>query len=220
MTPLRVLIADDHAVVRDGLRALLATEPDIAVVGTAADGAEALHVAAETRPQVVVMDLAMPGMDGVEATRRLSSAVHPPAVLVLTMSAGDSALLAAVRAGARGYLLKDSEGQQVIAAVRAVAAGQVVFGRGVAPAVLALLHAPPAQQPYPFPALTQREREVLGLLASGHGNQSIARRLGISPKTVANGVSAVLAKLGVPDRAAAVDLVRAAGVGSTSRSGG
>lgn len=218
MTALRVVVVDDHAVVRDGLRALLATDPGIDVVGVAADGAEAISVVRDTRPQVVLMDLTMPRMDGIEATRRLAAAENPPAVLVLTMSDGDAALLAAIRAGARGYLLKNTEGSQVIAAIRAVAAGQAVFGTGVAPAVLTLLHAPPAEQPYPFPELTHREREILALLADGLGNQTIGRLLGISPKTVANGVSAVLVKVGVPDRAAAAARARSAGLGGGNRS--
>lgn len=219
MTPLRVVVVDDHAVVRDGLCALLGTDPGLEVVGVAADGVESLRVVRETRPQVVLMDLAMPRMDGIEATRRLTAADPAPAVLVLTMSDGDAALLAAIRAGARGYLLKDSEGSQVVAAIRAVAAGQAVFGPGVAPSVLALLHAPPAEQPYPFPALTSREREVLALLADGLGNQAIGRQLGVSPKTVANAVSAVVVKLGVPDRVAAADRARSAGIGGSRRGG-
>lgn len=214
MTPLRVVVVDDHAVVRDGLCALLGTDPGMAVVGVAADGADAVRVVRETRPQVVLMDLAMPRMDGIEATRLLANAEHAPAVLVLTMSDGDAALLAAIRAGARGYLLKDSEGSQVIAAIRAVGAGQAVFGPGVAPSVLALLYAPPAEQPYPFPTLTVREREILGLLAGRLGNHAIGRRLGVSPKTVANGVSTILVKLGVPDRVTAVARAHSAGIGA------
>jgi DNA-binding NarL/FixJ family response regulator len=213
MTPLRVMLVDDHAVVRDGLRALLATCDDIEVVGVAADGIEALHVARDTQPQVVLMDLAMPRMDGVEATRRLTSTDPAPAVLVLTMSDDDSALLAAIRAGAHGYLLKDTEGHQVIAALHAVAAGQAVFGTGVAPSVLTLLHTPPAQQAPPFPELTNREREILDLVADGLGNSAIGGRLSLSPKTIANGVSAILVKLGVADRAAAAARARSAGLG-------
>lgn len=213
MKRLRVVLVDDHAVVRDGLRALLATREEIEVVAVAADGVEALHVVRETQPDVVLMDLAMPRMDGVEATRRLTACRPAPAVLVLTMSDDDAALLAAIRAGARGYLIKDTEGEQVIAALHAVAAGQAVFGPGVAPAVLALLHAPPAQQEPTFPELTAREREILDLVAGGLGNPAVGSRLGLSPKTVANTVSAILVKLGVPDRAAAAARARSAGLG-------
>lgn len=210
---LRVVLVDDHAVVRDGLQALLATRDDIEVVGVAADGIKALHVTAETQPDVVVMDLGMPRMDGVEATRRITAGESAPAVLVLTMSDDDDALLAAIRAGAAGYLLKDTEGRHVIAALHAVAAGQAVFGPGVAPSVRALLHRPPALQPPPLPQLTDRERQVLELVAGGLGNQAVGRRLDISPKTVANIMSMVLVKLGLPDRAAAVARAREEGLG-------
>ncbi|MFC4944700.1 response regulator transcription factor [Pseudonocardia sp. GCM10023141] len=214
--PVRVLLVDDHAVVRDGLRALLATRPDIEVVGVAADGVEAVHVARDCRPQAVLMDLAMPRMDGIEATRRIVAATDPPAVIVLTMSDDDASLLAAVRAGARGYLLKEADGADVVAAIHAVTAGQAVFGPGVAAAVLALLQAPPVRQPPPFPQLSGREREVLDRVAAGLANASIGAVLGLSPKTVANTVSLVLTKLGVPDRAAAAAQARAAGLGRPS----
>jgi len=209
---LKVVIVEDHAVVREGLCALLGTRSDVDVVGVAADGIEALHVVRETQPDVVLMDLGMPRMDGVEATRRIVAETPAPAVLVLTMSDSDTALLSAVRAGARGYLLKHSEGHHVVSALHGVAAGQAVFGPGVAPAVLMLLHAPPAQQPPPFPQITDREREVLGHIGDGLGNQAIAARLGVSPKTVANVVSTILVKLDLTDRAAAAARARAAGL--------
>lgn len=209
---LRVVVVDDHAVVREGLCALLGTRGDIDVVGVAANGIEALHVVRETQPDVVLMDLGMPRMDGVEATRRIAAGTPAPAVLVLTMSGSDTALLSAVRAGARGYLLKHSEGHHVISALHAVAAGQAVFGPGVAPSVLTLLHTPPAQQPPPFPQLTDREREILGHVGDGLGNQAIAARLAVSPKTIANVVSAILDKLGVTDRATAAARAQSAGL--------
>jgi DNA-binding NarL/FixJ family response regulator len=156
------------------------------------------------------MDLTMPVMDGVEATRRLTNgAGDQPAVLVLTMSDDDASLLAAIRAGARGYLLKDARGEEVVAGIRAVARGEAVFGSRVAPAVLALLRDPPAQADAPFPQLSQREREVLALVGRGLGNQAIGVQLGISTKTVANIVSLLLTKLPARDRAEAVGMARA-----------
>ena len=215
MNSIRVVIVDDHAVIRDGLSALLATRPDIDVVGVAADGVEAIAVAGECDPDVVLMDLGMPRMDGVEATRQLvSGRPKAPFVIVLTMSDDDTAVIAAIRAGARGYLLKDADGDEIVAAVHAVTGGQAVFGSGVAAKVLDLLHAPPARHRPPFEQLSRRELEVLELLAAGLGNQAISRRLGVSAKTVANSVSIVLVKLGVPDRAHAAARARAAGLGN------
>jgi DNA-binding NarL/FixJ family response regulator len=159
------------------------------------------------------MDLGMPRMDGVEATRRILAMQPTPAVIVLTMSDDDDALLAAVRAGARGYLLKDADGEEVVAAIRAVTNGQAVFGPGIASSVLAMLHAPPVQRDPPFKQLTDRERQILNLVAAGWGNQTIARHLQVSSKTVANAVSAILVKLGCPDRAHAAEQARTAGLG-------
>ncbi|WP_223167445.1 response regulator [Nonomuraea sp. SYSU D8015] len=205
---IRLLIADDHPLVRDGLRALMSTVDGVEVVAVAEDGARALVAAREHTPDVVLMDIAMPVMDGIEATRRLSAEPSAPFVVMLTMSDDDLSLLAAVRAGARGYLLKDASQEDVVAAVRAAARGQAVFGAGAAEAVIGLLHAPPRTSPRPFPELTEREYEMLGLISEGLGNHAIAARLGVSPKTVANTVSAILAKLGLPDRAAAVAAAR------------
>lgn len=214
---LRVVIADDHPVVRDGLSALFATVADCAVVGEAADGAEAVAVVATERPDVVLMDLAMPRMDGIEATRRLAVEHPSTAVLVLTMSDDDASVLAALRAGARGYLLKDSSQEEVLAAVRAAARGQLVFGTSIAPAVTSLLLPDSQARLVPFPQLTAREREILSLLADGLGNQAIARRLGVKPKTIANAVSAILVKIHASDRAAAIDAARRAGLGHSGR---
>lgn len=213
MSPTRVVIVDDHAVVREGLRMLLATRSEIDVVGIAADGVQALEVARDSSPEVVLMDLNMPKMDGVEATRRLVAMTPTIRVIALTMSEDDTSLLAAVRAGVRGYLLKDSDGDDVVAAIHAVTSGQVVFGFGIAANVLGLLQNPPALEAPPFPELSHREREILGLLAEGLGNQAIGKRLAVSPKTVANAVSTILVKLGVPDRAHAATKARAAGLG-------
>ncbi|GLZ28192.1 DNA-binding response regulator [Lentzea sp. NBRC 105346] len=216
MSLVRVVVVDDHAVVREGISALLATRADIEVVGLAADGVEALHVARERQPHVVLMDLGMPRMNGIEATRRLGALQPPPAVIALTMSDDDGSLLAAIRAGAKGYLLKDADGDDVVSAIHAVSGGQAIFGPGVAAAVLALLQAPPVLQEPPFKELTSREREVLDLVAADHGNAAIARRLGISTKTVANLVSLILTKLGEPDRPHLARRARTAGLGSAS----
>jgi DNA-binding NarL/FixJ family response regulator len=211
VTATRVLVVDDHAVVRDGLSALLEDLPDVTVVGVAEDGSRALAVARGVRPDVVLMDLSMPVMDGTEATRRLVATAEPPAVLVLSMSDDDASLLAAIRAGARGYLLKDARGDEVVAGIRAVARGEAVFGRRVAPQVLRLLQTPTAQA-VPLPQLTSREREVLALVGRGLGNQAIGVQLGISTKTVANAVSNLLVKLPARDRAEAVARARAEGL--------
>jgi len=214
--PIRVLIVDDHPVVRSGLRALLTEADGFEAAGEAQDGIAALAAIRQMRPDVVLMDLTMPKLSGAEAIRRVMAwpETAQVAVLVLTMSDDDASLDAAVRAGARGYLLKDAGAEEVLGAVRAVARGEVVFGRGVAPAVLDLLQArrrPPAPV---LPELTDREREILGLVGAGLGNQVIAARLQISAKTVANTVCAILVKLGVADRTAAVAVARQHGLDS------
>lgn len=162
------------------------------------------------------MDLGMPRLDGVEATRRIMAFPNAPQVIALTMSDDDTSLLAVVRAGARGYLLKDSDGDEVVTAIHAVRAGQVVFGPGVGSTIVGLLQVPPARLPPPFAELSGREHEVLDLVAAGWGNQAIGRRLSISPKTVANTISTVLVKLGAPDRAQAAQRARVAGLGRSA----
>ncbi len=211
-SPLRVLIADDHPIVREGLRAVLAALADFELVGAAASGREAVSAAAECRPDVIVMDLHMPELDGVQATRAVL-AEHPEvAVLILTMYDDDEMLVAALQAGARGYLLKGASHTDIAQALRTVATGGAVFGTGVANLVLDRLMGRAAAQA-PFPQLTPRELEILGLLAAGSGNQDVARRLYLSPKTVRNHVSNILAKLGVADRAQAIAAARDAGLG-------
>ncbi|MHA6783019.1 response regulator [Pseudonocardia saturnea] len=204
-----VVLVDDHPVFRDGLAGLLRTAGDVEVVAVGGTGAEAVELTTRLRPDVLVIDLHMPGMGGVEAIRRLAAAGHAVPVLVLTMDDGDALVVEAVRAGARGYLLKDSAPEDVLHAVRAVARGEAVFG----PALAGRLSGWFAAAPEPFPELTAREREVLGLVARGLGNAVIAQRLGISLKTVRNVVSAVLVKLRVADRAAAIVRARDAGIG-------
>jgi DNA-binding NarL/FixJ family response regulator len=210
---LRVLIVDDHPVVRDGLRWLFESAGGIEVVGEAGDGLTAVRLAVDLAPDVVLMDLAMPGLDGIEATRRVKAAAPHTAVLVLTMSESDASLVAAVTAGASGYVLKGAGQQDLLRATRAVAEGQAMFGAGVALRLLALVKAA-----HPgggvFPELTTREREVLELMARGQGNAEIAHRLVVSEKTVRNNVSTILTKLHAAHRAQAVARARDAGLGT------
>ncbi|HSO70820.1 MAG TPA: response regulator transcription factor [Arachnia sp.] len=209
----RLVLVDDHPVVRRGLRALLDTIDEVEVVGEAADGDSAVREAQLLHPDVILMDIRMPVLDGVEATRRISAAVPEVAVLVLTMYDDDATVLTAMRAGARGYLLKGAEQDEIVAAIRAVAAGQVIYGPGVAARMLSLFAAPAAST-VPFPELTEREREILTLLASGLRNAAIARQLFLSPKTVSNNLTAIFAKLRVADRSAAIIRARDEGLGT------
>ena len=191
---MRVLVVDDHPLFRDGLAALLRSVPDTDVVGLAADGESACRLAAELAPDVVVMDLNMPGLPGLEAIRRLSRLDPAPAVLVLTMVDDDDSVTAALQVGARGYVLKGAVQEEVLAAIRTVAGGGAVFGPGAAQRVLA------GGRRRHSPDLTEREAQVLALVAEGRDNPAIARELGVSVKTVQNHVSHVLAKLQVRDR--------------------
>jgi DNA-binding NarL/FixJ family response regulator len=209
--PIRVLLADDHPVVRRGLAALLGTLPGIDVVAQAGDGAEALREVALGKPDVVVMDLRMPDVDGVEATRRIVRDHPGTAVLVLTMFHQDTLVADALRAGARGYLLKTAEQDEIERAIRAVAAGEAIFSSAVAGQVLGRVTA--GERPARLAGLSARELEVLGLIATGAGNAAIATRLSLSPKTVGNHISAIFAKLGVATRAEAIVLARDAGLG-------
>jgi DNA-binding NarL/FixJ family response regulator len=212
---IRVLIADDHPVFRKGLRAALADTPDVTVVGEATDGAAAVAATTELAADVVLMDLHMPGMNGVDAIRELERAAPNVAVLVLTMYDNDESLFTAIRAGARGYLVKGAEQEQIVRAIRAVAGGDVVFGSGIAERALAYFAAAPVggRAARPFPELTDREVEVLGLMARGFTNTDIARRLHLSDKTVRNHVSNLLAKMHARDRAQAIVRAHQAGLG-------
>lgn len=210
--PIRVLVVDDHELVRAGLRGVLGSDPSIDVVAEASDGVQAVAAVEVHHPDVVVMDLQMPGMGGIEATRRIVAARPGTAVLALTMFDDDDSVYAAVRAGARGYLLKGARRDELRAAVVGVAAGQAVFGPGVAARVLDRMTGRPDRDE-PFPELTPREDEVLRHLVDGLTSATIARRMGIADKTVRNNVSSVLTKLHVADRAAAVDRARRAGMG-------
>jgi DNA-binding NarL/FixJ family response regulator len=209
---IRVLIADDHPLVRQGLQAALAPLPEVEVVAEAATGQAAIREAVLHRPEVVVMDLQMPELNGIEATRELARTVPSAAVLVLTMFDDDDSVFAAMRAGARGYVLKGAEQQEIARAITAVAAGEAIFGPAIATRVLAYFATPP-RAPTPFPELTAREREVLDLLAAGRNNHQIAEQLGLSGKTVANHISAIFAKLQVADRTQAILRARDAGLG-------
>jgi DNA-binding NarL/FixJ family response regulator len=211
---IRVLLADDHPVVRRGLAALLGTLPDFEVVAEAVDGEAAVREAQLTRPDVVLMDVRMPGIDGVEATRRLRESVPDAAVLVLTMYDDDATVLTAMRAGARGYLLKGAEQDDIADAIRAVVRGQAIFGPGIASRLLDLFAGSPTPvAEHPFPELTQREREILELLAAGRRTAEIAGTLHLSPKTVSNNLTTIFAKLEVADRTAAVLRARERGLG-------
>jgi len=215
MTPdlIRVVLADDHPVVRGGLRALLESIDGYEVVGEAVDGEGAVREAQLEHPDVVLMDIRMPGMDGLEATRRLRVAVPDTMVLVLTMFDDDDTVFAAMQAGARGYLLKGAQQDEIDRAIRAVVAGEAIFGPGVAARVLGHFSQPRTSPELPFPELTDREREVLDLVAAGKRNHAIADELTLAPKTVANHISSIFTKLAVSDRSAAIVRARDEGLG-------
>ena len=213
MSDLEILIVDDHPLFRTGLRTLLASEPDLAVIGEASSGPEAVALAPELQPDLVLMDLQMAGGGGIGAIRELNARQPEVRILVVSLFEDDDSVFMALRAGARGYILKDADEEEMIRAVRAVAAGQAIFSPAIAQRVLAFFAAAPSDRAA-FPELTAREREILGLLAQGCSNQVIADRLFLSPKTVANHVSSIFAKLRVADRAAAIVRAREAGFGS------
>jgi len=214
--PIRVVLADDHPVYRDGLAALLGSVDGLDVVGTAANGQEAVEVTGETQPDVVVMDVNMPGLNGIEATRQVTTDSPHVGVVVLTMSEEDSTVFAAMQAGARGYLLKGANQSEIVRAVTAVAHGEVIFGPAMARRVAEYFSAAASSgsvMASVFPELTAREREVLDLVAAGRSNAQIASALFLSPKTVRNNVSNIFAKLHVADRAEAIVRARDAGLG-------
>ncbi len=211
---IRVVVADDHPMVRDGLRALLTSLPTTELVGEAATGRQAVRVAVTERPDVLVMDLHMPELDGVAATTEITRLAPGVAVLVLSMLDDDESVFAAMRAGARGYLVKGAGQEEIVRAITAVASGDVIFGPGIARQVLAYFSAPRPTQPT-FPELTTRERQVLDLVAAGLSNSTIAARLGLSTKTVGNHTSTIFTKLHVADRAEAIVRAREAGLGQT-----
>ncbi|MEV4294301.1 response regulator transcription factor [Microbispora rosea] len=209
---IRVMVVEDHPVFAEGLVALFRDLPEVEVAGVASTGEAAVELVDQVAPDVVLMDLHLPGMSGIEATSRITARHPGVAVLALTMLSDDASILAAVRAGARGYLLKEATPADIVRSLEAVASGQVVFGAATGSRVLAALTAP-AVRSRPVPELTEREVEVLDLVAAGLTNHAIARRLFLSEKTVRNHVSNIFAKLGVSDRAAAVARARDAGLG-------
>ncbi|MEA2704582.1 MAG: hypothetical protein QOD63_2527 [Actinomycetota bacterium] len=208
-----VVVADDHPLVRQGLRAVLSAAGDIQVVGEASDGREAVALAVEVGPDVVVMDLQMPGLHGIEATRQILAHRPSTAILVLTMFDDDDTVFAAVGAGAAGYLLKGADGADIVTAVRAVAGGQAVFGAALARRLQAWFATPRPGPATPFPELTARERDILDHLAAGLSNAEIGARLYLSAKTVANNVSGILNKLHITQRSQAIVRARDAGLG-------
>jgi DNA-binding NarL/FixJ family response regulator len=213
--PHRVLVVDDHPMYRDGLVLTLAASPDFRPVGEAGDAEAALELVARQRPDMVLMDLRLPGMGGIEATRRIRAEDPAIRVVVVSMLDDDDSIFAAMRAGASGYLLKGADRDELLTALRAVAHGEVIFGAAIAQRVMAFFT---GQQPMAaaaaFPDLTDREREILERIARGDPNQMIAVQFGLSDKTVRNHVSSILNKLQVADRAQAVARARDAGLGS------
>lgn len=213
MEPTRVLIADDNHSFCQGLGALLLSAPDLEVVGEATDGNEAITQAAELQPDVILMDLDMPKVGGIEATRRILNASPHISVLVLSMYEDDDLVFAALQAGARGYLLKGAPKAEILRAIRAVVSGEAIFGPTIAKRLMNYFAGSrPSAPPETFPELTDREREILALVARHETNPEIARRLRLTPKTVRNHVSNIFAKLRVADRAEAIIRAREAGL--------
>ena len=210
----RVLVADDHPAYRKGLGLMLADVEDLELVAEAETGSQAVELAQQLAPDVVVMDLRMPELDGIEATRRLRQVAPSAAVIVLTMFEDDDSVFAAMRAGAMGYLLKGAEQDEIVRAIRAVAAGEAIFGPEVARRVIEHFASGPGSTKVAFPTLTDRERQILEMIAGGKGNATIAHELILSLKTVRNHVSNIFGKLQVSDRAAAIVKAREAGLGA------
>lgn len=215
--PIKVLIADDHVFYREGIRALLNGLPDITVIGEASTGEDAVESAARLNPDVILMDLKMPGMNGIDATRRIYEANPKTGVLVITMFDDDDSVFAAMRAGARGYLLKDADKDELVRAIFAVGKGEAIFSPAIAGRMITYFsrssHPDRAETSPDFPDLTGREREILELIARGFNNAAIANRLALSIKTVQNYVSNILNKLQVSDRSEAIVRAREKGLG-------
>ena len=215
MDRLRILVVDDHEEFRTGLKALLTVSSTSEVVGTATNGIDAVSAALTLQPDIVLMDLQMPRLNGIEATERIVGSSPHIGVLVLTMMEDDDSVFAAVRAGARGYLLKGARRAEIMRAIEAVGAGEVIFGPGIAERVMTYFKGVPTPQSTArlFPQLTERERDILSRIAEGRENNEIARQLGISIKTVRNHASNIFTKLQVAHRAQAIVLAREAGLG-------
>jgi len=214
MDPIRVLIADDHPFYREGVRTMLSVAPEIEIVGEAASGDETITQAESLQPDVILMDLKMPGVNGIEATRRILHTSPHIGVLVLTMFEADESVFAAMRAGARGYLLKDADQEELIRAIKAVSRGEAIFSPAIAQRLIHYFAAlRPVAADLAFPELTDREREILELMAQGHTNAEIAERLMLRTKTVQNHISNIFSKLQVADRSQAIVRARDAGLG-------
>jgi DNA-binding NarL/FixJ family response regulator len=214
MERIRVLIADDHGPFRDGLRALLLSAPDTEIVGEATNGEEAVAKATGLQPDVVLMDIQMPGLNGIEAARQIVHTSPHIRVLMVTMFEDDGSVFAAMRAGARGYVLKGGNRTELLRAIRAVAEGEAIFSPAIAARLVDFfVNMRPPEMPQLFPELSEREREILNLIAQGARNNEIAEKLVISPKTVRNHVSNILSKLQVADRAEAIIRAKNAGLG-------
>ena len=213
MDSIRILIADDHPLFRDGLRALLNSLAGTEVAGEATSGDEAIAKASALQPDIILMDINMPGVNGIEATRKILQTSPHIGILVVTMFEDDDSVFAAMRAGARGYMLKGADQTEMLRAIQAVSSGEAIFSPAIATRLMHFFSRPaPAAITQAFPELTEREREILTLIAQGHNNGDIAAKLVISPKTVRNNVSNIFSKLQVADRAQAIVRARAAGL--------
>ena len=215
---IQVLIADDHIFYREGVRALLSSSPEVKVVGEASNGEEAVARAGELKPDVILMDIKMPGMNGIDATRRIHETIPEIGVLVITMFDDDDSVFAAMRAGARGYLLKDADKDELIRAIVSVNRGEAIFSPAIAQRMIQYFSTTPVNKSKKetsaeFAELTDRELEILDLIAQGHNNSTIANKLSLSIKTVQNYVSSILTKLQVADRVQAIVRARDAGFG-------
>jgi len=213
MDVLRVLIADDHPLFRHGIAALLAVSPEFQVVGEATSGEDVVTLAEQWQPDVILMDIRMPGINGIDATRQILHTSPHIRILMVTMSEDNASVFAAMRAGARGYILKEAQKDDMLRAISAVGRGEAIFSPAVASRLIDFFAAPkPLAPPQAFPELTEREHEILTLIAQGHSNPAIADRLVLSPNTVRNYVSNIFSKLQVADRAQAIIRAREAGL--------
>jgi len=219
METIRVLIADDQVITRSGIRSLLAAQEEIEIVGEAQNGEDAIELASSLQPDVILMDLRMPGVNGIDATRRIHRTFPNISILILTVFEDDTSVFPAIRAGARGYLLKNTEQEELLRAIQTVVNGGAIFSPGIAQKVLGYLNAPPPNIPEQlFDELTSREREILELIAQGKNNAEIATLLVLSPKTISNYISNILLKVQATDRAKLMLMALEAGMGKTNKS--